>query len=189
MLSDAQTGYTNCRLMMSGLLLAAFLCCALTAQAQDNTQQTTVSPQGQQTPTANDEPDDPAGETAIVEPVFKDYKGVTIGMDAGEARRKLGDKDAKGKTSDFFRISDNEMVQVYYDASSKVRAISIIYTGKDSNAPEAKDVLGKNLEPGSEGRVYKLIRYPQARYWVAYSRTAEDSPTVSITMQRMRTIK
>jgi len=50
-------------------------------------------------------------------------------------------------------------------------------------------VLGEDLKPGSDGRVYKLIRYPQARYWVAYSRTAGDSPTVSITLQRMRAIK
>ncbi len=189
MLSDARTNYTTRWLMMCGLLLAALTCGSLIAQAQDNSTPTPVSPPAQQTPTTDDEAEDPAGETAVVEPVFKDYKGVTIGMDASEARRKLGDEDAKGKTSDIFRISDNEMVQLYYDASSKVRAISIMYLGKDSNAPQAKDVLGETLEPGSDGRVYKLIRYPQARYWVAYSRTAGDSPTVSITMQRMRAVK
>ncbi len=189
MLSGTWINYTTRWLMTCGLLLAAFTCGSLVAQAQDNSTQTPVSPPAQQTPTTDEEGDDPAGETAVVEPVFKDYKGVTIGMDASEARRKLGDEDAKGKTSDFFRISDNEMVQLYYDASSKVRAISIMYLGKDSNAPQAKDVLGETLEPGSDGRVYKLIRYPQARYWVAYSRTAGDSPTVSITMQRMRAVK
>lgn len=189
MLSDARTNYTTRWLMMCGLLLAAFTCGALIAQAQDNSTQTTISPQAQQTPPAANEPDDPAGETAVVEPVFKDYRSVIIGMDASEARSKLGDKDAKGKTDDFFRISDNEMVQLYYDAAGKVRAISIIYTGKNSNAPQAKDVLGETIEPGSDGRVYKLIRYPQARYWVAYNRTAGDSPVVTVTMQRMRASK
>ncbi len=189
MLSESRTNYITRWLMMCGLLLAAFTCNALITQAQDNPTQMPANPPPQQTPTAGDEPDDPEGETAVVEPVFKDYKGVTIGMSADEARRKLGDKDAKGKTSDFFLISDNEVAQVYYDASGNVRVVSVIYTGKKSKAPKAKDVLGEDVAPGSDGRVYKLIRYPQARYWVAYSRTAGDSPLVTVTMQRMRAIK
>ena len=186
MLSGTRMNYTTRWLLTCGLLLAAFTCGALIAQAQDNSTQTTTSAQAQQTPTAQDEPDDPAGDTAAIEPISKDYRGVTIGMEADEARRKLGDKDAQGKTTDFFRISDDEMVQLYYDANGRVRAISVIYTSKNSNAPQIRDVLGEDVEPGSDGRVYKLIRYPQAGYWVAYSRAAGDSPIVTVTIQRLR---
>ncbi len=186
MLSGTRMNYTTRWLVTCGLLIAAFTCGALIAQAQDNSTKTTTSPQAQQTPTAADEPDDPAGETAAAEPVFRDYRGVTIGMDAGEARRRLGEGNSNGRTDDLFRISDHEMVQLYYDASGKVRAISIMYIGRDSNAPQARDVLGEDVAPGDDERVYKLIRYPQAGYWVAYSRTAGDSPMVTVTMQRMR---
>ncbi len=116
--------------------------------------------------------------------MYKDYRGVTIGMTADEARRKLGNEKADGKTQDFFQIEDDEMATVYYNKDGKVRAISITYIGK--NAPAADAVVGATVAPDANGRVYKLIRYPGAGYWVAYSRTSGDSPVVTITMQRTR---
>ena len=170
---------------MCGLLITALVCGANLTFAQDKANQPTTTPQ--QTPqpqTSDDEPEAPAGEDAVVTPVYKDYRGVTIGMTADEARRKLGNKKADGKTQDFFQIEDDEMATVYYNKDGKVRAISITYIGK--NAPAADAVVGATVAPDANGRVYKLIRYPGAGYWVAYSRTSGDSPTVSITMQRMR---
>ena len=32
--------------------------------------------------------------------------------------------------------------------------------------------------------MYKMVSYPKAGYWVAYSRTAGDEPLTIITMQR-----
>ncbi len=34
------------------------------------------------------------------------------------------------------------------------------------------EVLGVEIIPKKNGTIYKLIRYPDAGYWVAYSRTA-----------------
>jgi hypothetical protein len=67
-----------------------------------------------------------------------------------------------------------------------VRAVSIMYLGKESKAPRPEDVLGEELEAGKDGRAHKLIRYPKAGYWVSYSRTGGDSPLVTVTMQRLR---
>lgn len=185
MLNDTPTGYALRWTLMCGLLITALVCGANLTFAQDNANQPATAPQ--QTPqsqASDDEPEAPAGEDAVVVPVYKDYRGVTIGMSADEARSKLGDKKADGKTQDFFQIEDNEMATVYYNKDGKVRAISVTYTGK--NAPTDTAVLGETIAPDANGRVYKLIRYPRAGYWVAYSRTSGDSPIVSITMQRMR---
>ncbi len=184
-MSDTPTRYALKWTLMCGLLITALVCGANLTFAQDNANQPTTTPQ--QTPqpqTSDDEPEAPAGEDAVVTPVYKDYRGVTIGMTADEARRKLGNEKADGKTQDFFQIEDDEMATVYYNKDGKVRAISITYTGK--NAPADTAVVGATVAPDADGRVYKLIRYPSAGYWVAYSRTSGDSPVVSITMQRMR---
>ena len=163
---------------MLGLLMAALVWCAPATSAQD--------------PAANAaaaEENDPAGETAATGPTLKDYKGVTIGMSADEARQKLGKPESKGEKQDLFLISDGEMVQVFYDADKKVNAVVVNYTGKNTAAPSAAVVLGADVAPGPDGRVYKLVRYPTAGYWVAYSRTAGDAPIVSVTMKKMRQVK
>lgn len=127
-----------------------------------------------------------AGTDAVSEPVYKDYRGVSIGMKADEVQKKLGKPQSGGKTQDFFLVSDNEIVQVFYDQEGKVNAVSVTYTGKGSSAPTADKVLGSEVEADANGRTYKLVRYPSAGYWVAYSRSAGDTPVVSITMRRMR---
>jgi hypothetical protein len=35
-----------------------------------------------------------------------------------------------------------------------------------------------------DGSLYKMVTYPRAGYWVAYSRTTGDSPMVMIAMQK-----
>ena len=42
-----------------------------------------------------------------------------------------------------------------------------------------------DVAAGADGRLYKLVRYPTAGYWVAYSRTTGDAPVVSVTMKKM----
>ncbi len=129
-----------------------------------------------------------AGEskgTATPTPVFTNYRNIEIGMAADDVRNKLGNLREKGETQDFFVLSDREMAQVFYDAQGKVRAISIDYMGKDSNAPAPMRVLGEDLQANADGSMYLLKRYPVVGYWVSYNRTAGDDPTVTITMQRM----
>lgn len=118
-------------------------------------------------------------------PAFSDFKGVRIGMSADEARKKLGNPKEKSAEQDFYLFNDTQAVQVFYDKAGAVSAISIDFMGGSSSVPSAKEVLGSDAETKADGSVYKLIRYPKAGYWVSYSRTAGDSPTVTITMQKI----
>ena len=125
------------------------------------------------------------GTDLATEPAFKDYKGIRIGMNAGEVAKKLGAPAVEDKTEEVFLISDFEMVQVSYDKAGGVNAISITYSAKHPNPPTALAVLGEDVAADADGRIYKLIRYPELGYWVAYSRTAGEAPVVSVTMNKM----
>jgi hypothetical protein len=117
-------------------------------------------------------------------PVFKDYRGVTIGMTAEEVRAKLADAK-KGDRQDYLVFSEGESAQIFYDDQGKVTAISIDYFGDKSNAPSSDAVLGAALQAKADGSMYQLNRYPEAGYWVSYNRTAGDKPIITITMQKM----
>lgn len=116
-------------------------------------------------------------------PVFKDYRGVTIGMEAAEVRGKL-DRVKKGDHQDYLAFSEHESAQIYYDDKGKVKAISVDYFG-DSDAPAPDAVLGAEPQAKADGSMYQLNRYPDAGYWVSYNRTAGDKPVVTVTMQKM----
>jgi hypothetical protein len=115
-------------------------------------------------------------------PPYSDYKGVRLGTTAEESRHKLGEPKDKGDEQDFYIISDKETLQIFYDKAHKVSAISIDFMGGD--APTPRLVLGSDLAAKPDGSMYKLVRYPKAGYWISYSRTAGDSPLVSITIQK-----
>ena len=119
------------------------------------------------------------------EPTFKDYKGVRIGLSADEVAETLGEPAVKEENEEVFLISDFEMVQVSYDRAGGVNAISITYSAKHPNPPTALAVLGEDVAADAEGRVYKLIRFPELGYWVAYSRSAGEEPVVSVTINKM----
>ncbi len=116
--------------------------------------------------------------------VFKDYRGVTIGMTADEVRSKL-DRIKEGDRQDFLVFSERETAQIFYDDQGKVMAVSIDYFGDKSNAPTPEAVLGTTLSAKADGSMYQLNRYPDAGYWVSYNRTAGDKPIITITMQKM----
>ncbi len=119
-------------------------------------------------------------------PSFSDFKGVRIGMSAEESRKKLGSPRDKGDDQDFYIFNDNEAVQVFFDKAGAVTAISVDFMSGATGIPAAKDVLGTNAEAKPDGSIYKMIRYPKAGYWVSYSRTSGDSPTITITMQKIQ---
>jgi len=128
----------------------------------------------------------PAREPAAAkpaEPLYREYRGVTLGMGADEVRAKLGRPEEKSDAMDFFVFSDRERARVYYQ-DGKVSAVIATYIGKDAGAPAPKAVLGTEIEAKPDGSMYHLTPYPQAGYWVAYSRTPGDSPMVMITMQK-----
>lgn len=164
-------------------LCAALLLAVPVTKAQDESSTSSDSSEiaGNTAPIAGNK------EKAIsntIAPLFTNYKGVTLGMSADDVRRKLDGLKEKSKEQDFFIFSDNESAQVYYDAESKVMAVSLNYVGEGSNTPDAKAVLGEDVEAKADGSMYKLVRYPEAGYWVSYSRTAGSSPLVTVTMQK-----
>jgi hypothetical protein len=117
-------------------------------------------------------------------PLYVDYKGVRIGMDAVEARKKLGNASDKSDAQDFYVFSEQETAQVYYD-KGKVMAVSVNYLG-EKTAPLPKIVLGIDIEAKPDGGMFKLVRYPEAGYWVSYNRTGGGDPLVTVTMQKIQ---
>jgi hypothetical protein len=106
-------------------------------------------------------------------------------MTAEEVRKKLGSPRVKDTDQDLYVFNDTQAVQVFYDKAGAVSAISIDFMSGANGIPLAKEVLGTEAETRTDGSVYKMLRYPKAGYWVSYSRTAGNSPTTTITMQKI----
>lgn len=121
------------------------------------------------------------------DPVFNEYRGVKIGWLADEVRKKLGNPANKGDEQDFYVFSEaKETCQVLYDkATRKVTAISIDFMNGASEIITPQQVFGADVEAKPDGSKYKLVRYPKAGYWVSYSRTAGDSPIITVTIQQI----
>jgi hypothetical protein len=119
------------------------------------------------------------------QPAFSEFKGVRLGMTTEESRKKLGSPRDKSVEQDFYIFNDTEAVQVFYDKKGAVSAIAIDYMNGSSGIPSAKDVLGTSPDAKPDGSIYQVIRYEKAGYWVSYSRTAGNSPTVTVTMQKI----
>ena len=118
-------------------------------------------------------------------PVFREYRGVQLGMTAAEARKKLGNPKEKGDTQDFYEFSENEMAQIVYDATHKVVTLSVDFMNGAKDVPTAKTVIGADLEAKPDGSMHKMVRYVKAGCWVSYSRTSGNSPLISITLQKI----
>jgi len=119
-------------------------------------------------------------------PVFSAYRGVQLGMTADEVRRKLGHLKDKSDEQDFFVFSDNETAQILYDSDKKVKTVSVDFLSGAADVPLAKTVVGADVEAKADGSVYRLVRYPKAGFWVSYSKTAGDSPLISVTIQKIQ---
>lgn len=116
---------------------------------------------------------------------FSEYKGVKIGTPLLEARQKLGKPEEENKAQESFAISETENVRIFYDNEEKVNAILITYIGKASGAPPPEQVIGEKITANADGSMYKMVQYPKAGFWVAYSRTSGDDPLTMITIQKM----
>lgn len=118
-----------------------------------------------------------------VSPLYKEYRGVTLGMSAKDVRAKLGKPEEKSDAMDFYVFNDRERARIYY-TDGKATAVIATYIGKDGGAPTPTAVLGTEIEARPDGSMYLMTPYKEAGYWVAYSRTAGDAPMVMITMQK-----
>lgn len=126
----------------------------------------------------------PAGEDESV--LFKDYRGVQLGMTADEVRKKLGDPKDKGDEQDFYIFNDVETAQIVYDKTHKVVTISADYLTVGDKVPTAKQVFGGDVEAKPDGSMYKLVRFLKAGYWLSYNRTGGASPLTTVTLQKIQ---
>jgi hypothetical protein len=160
------------RLLSASLVFAAVLAWVAPRAFAQNTPQEPAPQQTSATPQPADAP------------LYSEFKGLKLGASRDEARKRLGNAQEKEKTQDFFVLSDRERARVYYDDKGSVSAIIVTYVGKSAGAPAPQAVLGSEVEAKPDGSMYKMVNYPNAGYWVAYSRTAGDEPLTIITMQR-----
>ena len=122
-------------------------------------------------------------------PVFLEYRGIQIGWLADEVRKKLGVPADKGDEQDFYVFGEKETCQVLYDKTTrKVTAISVDFMNGASSVITPQQVFGSDIEGKPDGSKYKMVRYPKAGYWVSYSRTAGDTPIITVTMQKLQTL-
>ncbi len=122
----------------------------------------------------------------LAEPVYREYRGVAIGIRKEQVRQKLGTPGDVTDRQDFFNITGAESAQVFYDATGRVMAVSVNYLGEGAGAPAPEKVFGESVAPAADGTIYKLVRYERAGYLVIYSRTGGDAPPlVTVTMQKL----
>ena len=117
----------------------------------------------------------------VQQPLYREYRGVRLGMTATEVRAKLGEPALKSDEQDFFIISVNETAQIAYTAQ-KASTISTDYAG-GVGAPDYKNVVGEGmLLQRPDGTVFKMVMYDAERFWVTYTKSATTSPIVTITI-------
>ena len=122
----------------------------------------------------------------IQQPVYREYRGVRLGMTAAEARAKLGEPAMTSNEQDFFVLSTNVTTQVAYDSFQKVVTISTDYMG-GVGAPDYRAVVGEGLMlQRPDGSLFRMVQYPSAGMWVSYNKSAAPAPVVTITMQLIR---
>jgi hypothetical protein len=119
------------------------------------------------------------------DPIFREYRGIQIGMTTDETRKKLGSPKDKGEDQDIFVFGGKETAQIVYDKAHKVSILSVDFLTGATTVPTPKSVFGDDVQAKPDGSIYKLIRYKKAGYWVSYNRTAGNSPMISITIQRI----
>jgi hypothetical protein len=115
--------------------------------------------------------------------LYRDYRGVRLGMTATEARAKLGEPMMKSNEQDYYVFSQNETAQIVYDAFQKVVTISTDYTG-GVGAPDYRTVVGAGaLLQRPDGSLFRMVQYESEGMWVSYNKSAAVVPVVTITLQ------
>ena len=126
------------------------------------------------------------GYSQVQQPLYREYRGVRLGMTAAEARAKLGEPAMKSDEQDFYVFSANETAQIAYDAAHKVVTISTDYTG-GVGAPDVRSVVGDGmLLQRPDGSLFRIVQYDSAGMWVSYNKSNATVPVVTITMQIIR---
>jgi hypothetical protein len=168
---------SSASLVQVGLSCLLVLLVLTNASAQQNVNTTQVA--AKQVAITKSEP-------AAPKPVFQGYKKVMIGMTFDEVKNALG-KAQSESAEELFYTFDEETAQILFDRDKKVRVISLNYTEKAKNVPKFEDVFGADVakEPAADGRLYKMVRYPEAGFWVAYDGSVNGNAAVSVTIQKI----
>jgi hypothetical protein len=134
-----------------------------------------------------------AAQPALKEgPAISDLEGISIGMTDDQVKEKLGKPESGDNSGMYFSMSNGQSMQLALDSEGKVRMIAVVYMGSKAKPPEPTEVFGKdgNIEPSADGKIYKMVRYPTAGYWIAYSRlNLENGPMTTVTIQKMDVTK
>jgi hypothetical protein len=125
------------------------------------------------------------GHSQVQQPLYREYRGVRLGMTAAEARAKLGEPAMKSDEQDFYVISANETAQIGY-VEQRVATISTDYTG-GVGAPDYKGVVGEGLLlQRPDGSLFRMVLYDSERFWVSYNKSTSVVPVVTITIGTMK---
>lgn len=124
------------------------------------------------------------GHSQVQQPLYREYRGVRLGMTATEVRAKLGEPAMKSDEQDFYVFSANETAQFVY-TEQKVVTISTDYTG-GVGAPDYKSVVGEELQQRPDGSLFRMVLYNSERFWVSYNKSASEMPVVTITIGTMK---
>jgi hypothetical protein len=114
--------------------------------------------------------------------IYREYRGVRIGMTMEETRSKLGEPVFKSDDQDVYVFTANETTQVVYNKTRKVTCISTDYLG-GVGAPDYRAVVGSELETRRNGSKYKMVRYDNEGFWVSYNQSIGTVPMITVTIQ------
>jgi hypothetical protein len=116
--------------------------------------------------------------------VYREYRGVRLGMTATETRAKLGDPAMKSDDQDFYVFTANETTQIVYE-NQKVVTISTDYTN-GVGAPDYKSVVGEGLLQRPDGSLFRMVMFTPQGFWVSYNKSASVVPVVTVTIGTLR---
>ena len=111
--------------------------------------------------------------------MYREYKGVQLGMTAKEVRAKLGEPKFGDAEMDFYVISETETTQIAYDKALKVKIISTDYID-GLGAPDYVKVCGPELVQKPDGSLYQMQMYEKEGFWTSYNKSASGLVTVTI---------
>lgn len=127
-----------------------------------------------------------SSKAAAQAPYLKEYRKIAIGTPADTLREAWGKPKMEYPDGLIYELSDSETVQIVIGPEKKTATISVTFA-EGKGAPAFAEVFGTAIMPEKRenGSVYKMVRYPEAGYWVAYSMGPGEKANVSLTMQKL----